>query len=95
GVFVPPIRKLTLFYNHPGIGHGGDSRGMVDFVHTKLVSLAERRPYVEFEVVPRPSAPAEIQAFYTNGAVKRHICYRLTADEVLRHAEYMCDTNAS
>ncbi|KAJ3232276.1 hypothetical protein HDU78_007221 [Chytriomyces hyalinus] len=95
GTFVPPIQKLTIVYNHPGAGHGGDSRGMVDFIHTQLAELAARRPYVEFEVVQRPSAPAELQALYVNGGLKRHVCYRLTQADILKHAEYLCDTSAA
>ncbi|KAI9339926.1 cytochrome P450 [Obelidium mucronatum] len=90
GVFIPPIRKLQLFYNH----NSGDSRGMVNFMHTHLIPFATALPHVEIQVSPRKGAPAEIQAFYVGGQVRRHVCYRLDADTIQRHAQYLCDTNA-
>ncbi|ORY44766.1 hypothetical protein BCR33DRAFT_716728 [Rhizoclosmatium globosum] len=67
---------------------------MLDFLHTNLVPFAKAHPHVEICVTPRLSAPAEIQAFYVGGQVRRHICYRLDAGSVERHAQYLCDTNA-
>ncbi|KAJ3377414.1 hypothetical protein HDU84_008668, partial [Entophlyctis sp. JEL0112] len=93
--FVPSIRKLVVYYNTPAIGHGGDARGMVDFIHTALVALARRRPYVAVEVAFRSSAPAELQAVYADGSVRRHVCYRLSSVDVLRHAEHLCDLAGS
>ncbi|KAJ3066929.1 39S ribosomal protein L51, mitochondrial [Podochytrium sp. JEL0797] len=91
GVFVAPIRKVTLYYNH----FRGDSRGMVDFVHTRLSSFALAHPHVEFCVAPRHgSTPAELQGFYVGGQLRRHVCYRLDAATVERHLAYLCDTNA-
>ncbi|KAJ3322966.1 39S ribosomal protein L51, mitochondrial [Blyttiomyces sp. JEL0837] len=92
GAFVPTIRKVTIHYDHPRMGAGGDSRGMVDFIHDILPGIAKERPYVEFSVQPRPQSPPELIAYYMNGTVQRHVCRHLMPSEIKRHANYLCDT---
>ncbi|KAJ3024953.1 UNVERIFIED_CONTAM: hypothetical protein HDU68_007632 [Siphonaria sp. JEL0065] len=90
GVFVPPVHKLVVYYNHGS----GDSRGMVDFVHLKLVDFAKTNGHVVVQVTPRAGAPAELQAFYVGGQVRRHVCYRLDAASIEKHANYLLNSNA-
>ncbi|KAI9350060.1 hypothetical protein DFJ73DRAFT_832970 [Zopfochytrium polystomum] len=94
GAFVPEIRKVDIYYDVPRHGAGGDSEGMVQFIQTCLVQMARERPYVEFSVQRRKQAPAELIAYYVNGGIKRHVCYRLSAAEILSQANYLCDTSA-
>ncbi|KAJ3412176.1 39S ribosomal protein L51, mitochondrial [Chytridiales sp. JEL 0842] len=93
--FVPEIRKLVLHYDYPRLGAGGDSKGMVEFIQNRLPAIAQSRPYAEFAVQRRPNSPPELIAHYMNGSIKRHICYKLSMQEVERHAQYLCNTSAT
>ncbi|KAJ3175370.1 39S ribosomal protein L43, mitochondrial [Irineochytrium annulatum] len=92
GAFVPQIRKVVLHYNHPRHAAGGDSAGMVEFIKKDLIPLAKDRQYVEFCVQPRNKSPPELIAYYVNGTIKRHVCYKLTATQIRQHMNYLCDT---
>ncbi|KAJ3100045.1 39S ribosomal protein L51, mitochondrial [Phlyctochytrium planicorne] len=92
GCFIPQIQKVVVHYDHPREGAGGDSAGMVDFIHRHLIPLAEKRPYVEICVQPRKQSPPELIAHYLDGTFRRHICYKLPAKDILRQFNYLCDT---
>ncbi|KAI8850816.1 hypothetical protein BC829DRAFT_388371 [Chytridium lagenaria] len=92
GCFIPQIRKIVVHYDHPRLGAGGDSAGMVDFIHSHLFACAEKRPYVEICVQPRKKSPPEFIAYYMDGSMRRHVCYRLAARDILHQFNYLCDT---
>jgi hypothetical protein len=93
--FVPELRKLVIHYDNPRIGAAGDSKGMVEFIQSRLPQLAQNRPFAEFAVQKRPNSPPELIAYYMNGSIKRHICYRLDGKQIEKHAKYLCDTAAA
>ncbi|KAJ3211542.1 hypothetical protein HDU67_004445 [Dinochytrium kinnereticum] len=92
GCFIPQIRKVVVHYDHPRLGAGGDSTGMVEFIHKHLITCAESRPYVEVCVQPRKKSPPELIAYYMDGSMRRHVCYRLDSRDILRQFNYLCDT---
>lgn len=91
GAYVPAICKLVLFHNPPRPGSGGDSVGMVDYIHTKLPYLAKERPYVEI-VVQKRNGPPEIQAYYNNGNVKNIVVKRWDKKQISEQLERVCDS---
>ncbi|KAI8927865.1 hypothetical protein BC831DRAFT_450749 [Entophlyctis helioformis] len=91
GSFVPPICRLQLFYDTPRLSGGGDSRGLVDFVKTRLSHHATHRPYVEFAVVHR-RGPPELLATYNNGSVRSVLVPRLDRKSIERRVHELCDS---
>ncbi|KAL2918614.1 39S ribosomal protein L43, mitochondrial [Polyrhizophydium stewartii] len=91
GAFVPPICRLTLFYDSPRHGAGGDSRGMVDFLTSQLLDNAAKRPYVEFSVTHR-SGPPELLATYSNGTQRSILVKRKTPSEIQKSLDLLCNS---
>ena len=92
GYFHPSICKLTLFYNTPRKGAGGDSIGMIKYMKKHLQTLSEKRPYVEI-VCAAKSGPPEIVADYNSGAVDTVKTSRWSAHEIHQQVERMGDTS--
>ncbi|KAJ8324183.1 39S ribosomal protein L43, mitochondrial [Batrachochytrium dendrobatidis] len=94
GSFVPSICRLKIFYESPRIGAGGTSRSMVDFLKHNITSLAQSRPYIEFNVVHRRGAP-ELEATYNNGSTRNIICSKLNVKQIKEKTAELCDGSGS
>lgn len=90
--FHPSICKLTLYYNTPRPGAGGDSVGMVKYIHKHLSSLGSARPYVEIVLAAR-SGPPQVCAAYNSGRISSVTTSRWTAHEIQQQVERMCDSS--
>eukprot|EP00842_Homolaphlyctis_polyrhiza_P000381 jgi/Hompol1/1343/HPOL_005570-RA len=91
GSYIPPICRLTLTYDPPRIGAGGDSKGMVDYLQQSLPQFAASRPYAEFAVVNQRGPPTLI-ATYNNGSQRQFNCQRLSAAKVDKAVKALCDS---
>ncbi|KAI9204986.1 uncharacterized protein BJ171DRAFT_502600 [Polychytrium aggregatum] len=94
GAFVPQLLKLHIYYDHPRMGYGGDSKGTVEFIKTRLTSLAQKYKYVEFAVQPRVSNPPEVVAVYANGIEKRFPLKRFPASAVYEKISTLLGTSS-
>jgi large subunit ribosomal protein L43 len=92
GYFHPSICKLTLYYNTPRPGAGGDSVGMIKYIKKNLPELGKSRPYVEIVLAAR-SGPPEISAFYNCGDVTSIKTSKWKANEIHQQVEHLCDTS--
>ncbi|KAI8920761.1 hypothetical protein DFJ77DRAFT_447253 [Powellomyces hirtus] len=90
--FVPQITKLVLRYDHPRLGAGGSSTGMVAFLTSQLPAVARARPYVEICVQPRNAVPPHILATYASGKKTLVPCAGLSAKEVAAKVAFLCDS---
>ncbi|KAJ3006027.1 hypothetical protein HKX48_000338 [Thoreauomyces humboldtii] len=90
--FVPQLTKLTLRYDHPRMGAGGSSAGLVAFLTTRLPLVASQRPYVEFCVRPANAVPPTLTARYACGRRVDVDVSRMKVDQVAREVAFLCDT---
>ncbi len=90
--FVPAIQKVTLHYDQPRMGAGGNCVGMVAFVKEGLLlQLARERPHVEVCVAPAPRQPPMLVAQYANGRERRVDCSRWGVGRIAREFRQLCD----
>jgi large subunit ribosomal protein L43 len=71
GAYVLQCRKLVFEYCEKS----GSSRGMNEYLRTRLLSFARENPQIEVIVTPRPRKHPVIRGFYLNGNEKV-ICVR-------------------
>lgn len=94
GSFVPSICRVTLSYNTPRMGAGGDSQQLVTFLSRRLPSIAKERPYIDFTVVHR-NGPPTVEATYSNGFVKTVNLRRMDQRGISRTLNELCDSSAA
>lgn len=80
--YVPQINRITILYDHPRLNGGGSSKGLVDFIKTRLPSIASAYPYVEFAVQNAPKRWPELRAVYANGHESSVYVRRFNVHEV-------------
>jgi hypothetical protein len=85
---------LVLLYNPPRPGAGGDSQGMVDYMHEKLNLLMKNRPYCEIQTL-KSFGPPKIIAHYNNGSIKNVTVSRWKKQEIEREINRVCDASGS
>ncbi|TPX31588.1 hypothetical protein SmJEL517_g05097 [Synchytrium microbalum] len=91
-VFIPPLQRLHIYYDHPRMGAGGTSKGMVEWLHTKLIPFAKSHPHIEIAIQPRGQQPPEVVGSYGTGHQKKMWVAKLDRDEIHRKILYLANT---
>jgi lysophospholipase L1-like esterase len=94
GTFVPAICKLVLRQNPPRPGAGGDSKGMVEYIHENLRELTKSRPYAQIQV-QNYRGPPKVIAFYNNGSNQIINVSRWKKQDIAKAVARVCDTSGS
>ncbi|CAG8674611.1 17883_t:CDS:2 [Acaulospora morrowiae] len=69
--FIFQCRKIEFNYCE----RSGSSRGMIEYLKSRLISFAKKNPQIEIIVTPRPSKHPLIRGTYLNG-FQKDICVR-------------------
>lgn len=92
GAFYLPLQKLVITYDHPGPRKGGSSRGVVEFIKTRLTRFAKENPQVEIAVVPATGHPL-ITGHYVYGKEKQIDVRNCSVSEVVKEVHKLRDSN--
>ncbi|ODV84822.1 hypothetical protein CANARDRAFT_200398 [[Candida] arabinofermentans NRRL YB-2248] len=71
GAFITPCKKITLTY----CNFGGSSKGMREFLSTRLKKISSNYPSIYFQVLLKPGFHPVLKAEYNNDLTKQ-ICVR-------------------
>ena len=82
GHYILPCQKLVINYDHPSIGKGGSSTGVVAFLKNSLIKFAQENPSIEIIVQPTPYQHPIVKAHYGNGRSKQANLANLGANDV-------------
>ncbi|TPX39957.1 hypothetical protein SeMB42_g06171 [Synchytrium endobioticum] len=91
--YTPPLQHLHIYYDHPRLGGGGTSKGLVDWIHANLIPFAYDHPHVEIAIQNRKQLPPEILGVYNTGHEKRIIVKGLDRRDVHKKIMYLAETS--
>ena len=91
--FVLQLGKLYFHYDIPTVTSGGSSKGMVNYIKTKLPQFAQKHPSIECIISRRPRHHPCLRGVYMNGKEKVICVKNFDANQIAKKVERLRTTS--